>query len=89
MQEDSAKLLVAYSGDKAREIKDRENEVVEAWRNLQIHMETRKNKLAETADLYKFFTMAKDLILWMEEMIRQMDTSERPRYILHINSEEI
>lgn len=39
IQEDSAKLLVAYSGEKAREIKDKEQEVLDAWRNLQISIE--------------------------------------------------
>ena len=80
MQEDAAKLLVAYSGDKAREIQDREAEVVNAWRNLQINMEYRKNLLGDTADLFKFFSLVRDLMLWMEDMVRQMTTQEKPRY---------
>ena len=44
---------MAYSGDKAREIQDRETEVVNAWRNLQINVEERKNKLGDTSDLYR------------------------------------
>ena len=80
VQEDAAKLLVAYSGDKAREIQDREAEVVNAWRNLQINMEYRKNLLVDTADLFKFFSLVRDLMLWMEDMVRQMTTQEKPRY---------
>ena len=80
VQEDAAKLLVAYSGDKAREIQDREAEVVNAWRNLQINMEYRKNLLGDTADLFKFFSLVRDLMLWMEDMVRQMTTQEKPRY---------
>ena len=54
VQEEAAKLIVAYSGDKAREIQDREAEVVNAWRNLQIHIEGRKNRLADSSDLYRY-----------------------------------
>ena len=79
VQESAAKLIVAYSGDKAREIQDREAAVVNAWRNLQIHVEGRKNKLADSSDLYRFFGMVKDLVNWMNDMTRQMSTQEKPR----------
>ena len=84
VQEDAAKLLVAYSGDKAREIQDREAEVVNAWRNLQINMEYRKNLLGDTSDLFRFFSLVRDLMLWMEDMVRQMNTQEKPRYIMKL-----
>ena len=79
MQEESAKLIVAYSGDKAIEIQDREAEVVNAWRNLQIHVDTRKNSLSDAGDLYRFFNMVRDLLLWMKDMDVQMSTQEKPR----------
>ena len=80
VQEDAVKLLVAYSGDKAREIQDREAEVLNAWRNLQINMEYRKNILADTNDLFRFFNMVRDLMMWMDDMLRQMSNQEKPRY---------
>ncbi len=79
VQEDAAKLLVAYSGDKAMEIQERETEVVNAWRNLQIHVEARKNKLADTNDFHRFLNLVRDLMLWMDDIIRQMATQEKPR----------
>lgn len=79
MQEEAAKLIVAYSGDKAREIQDREAEVVNAWRNLQIQVEGRKNRLADSSDLFRFFSMVRDLLNWMNDMTRQMNTQEKPR----------
>ena len=82
IQEDAAKLLVAYSGDKAREIQEREMEVINAWRNLQIHVEARKKKLSDTNDLYRFFNLVRDLMLWMDDMIRQMNTQEKPRWTI-------
>lgn len=41
--------------------------------------EARKNKLADTGDLFKFFNMVRILMLWMEDVVRQMNTSEKPR----------
>ena len=79
VQEEAAQLIVAYSGDKAREIQDREAEVVNAWRNLQIHMEGRRHRLCDASDLYRFFGMVRDLLLWMNDMVRQMNTQEKPR----------
>ena len=81
VQEEAAKLIVAYSGDKARDIQDREAEVVNAWRNLQIHVEGRKNRLADASDLYRFFGMVRDLMNWMQDMCRQMGTQEKPRWV--------
>lgn len=79
VQEDSAKLQAAYAGDKAREITNREAEVVSAWLNLQGMCEDRRIKLSDTGDLFKFFNMVRTLILWMDDVIRQMNTTEKPR----------
>lgn len=79
MQEEAAKLIVAYSGEKAREIQQREMEVVNAWRNIQINLDVRKNKLADSSDLFRFFGMVRDLIHWMNDIVRQMSNQEKPR----------
>lgn len=79
IRDDSAKLQSAYAGDKAREIITQEAEVVNAWRNLQALCEARRLKLADTGDLLKFFIMVRTLILWMDDTIRQMNTSDKPR----------
>ena len=79
MQEEAAKLIVAYSGEKAREIQQREMEVVNAWRNIQINLDVRKNKLADSSDLFRFFGMVRDLIHWMNDIMRQMNNQEKPR----------
>jgi len=80
IQEEAAKLIVAYSGEKARDIQQHEMEVVNAWRNLQIHLEQRKSRLADSSDLFRFFGMVRDLLNWMNDMTRQMSTQEKPRY---------
>ncbi|GLH07508.1 Spectrin beta chain [Gryllus bimaculatus] len=53
VQEESAKLLVSYAHDKAKEITNREAEVVTAWHNLQGLCDARRQKLADTGDLFK------------------------------------
>ncbi|XP_055345534.1 spectrin beta chain-like isoform X2 [Paramacrobiotus metropolitanus] len=79
IQERSTKLLNAYAGDRAREIQMREAEVVNAWRHLQQMVEQRRHKLADTGDLFRFFNMVRDLMLWMEDVTRTMNTSEKAR----------
>merc|ERR1711902_341927 len=79
IQEESAKLQAAYAGDKAMEITNREREVVRAWLELQNVGDSRKSKLNDTSDLFKFFAMVRNLILWMDDLMRQMKTSEKPR----------
>lgn len=50
-----------------------------AWLNLQGMCEDRRVKLSDTGDLFKFFNMVRTLILWMDDVIRQMNTTEKPR----------
>ncbi|KAL0280603.1 UNVERIFIED_CONTAM: hypothetical protein PYX00_001846 [Menopon gallinae] len=79
IESESSKLQASYAGDKAREITNREAEVASAWANLQAICDERRNKLADKGDFYKFFNMAQTLILWMGDVLRQMNTSEKPR----------
>merc|ERR1719400_1370851 len=79
IQEESAKLQAAYAGDKAMEITNREREVVRAWLELQAMGDNRNNKMNDTSDLFKFFQMVRNLMVWMDDLVRQMSTSEKPR----------
>merc|ERR1719193_2509041 len=79
IQEDSAKLQAAYAGEKAMEITNREREVLRAWMELQAMGDSRKSKLNDTGNLFRFFAMVRSLIMWMEDLMRQMSTSEKPR----------
>ena len=82
IQEAAGNLIVAYSGEKAREIQNHEMEVVNAWRNLQIRVDGRRSQLADSNDLFRFFSMARDLTNWMNDISRQMNSQDKPRYIL-------
>merc|ERR1712012_71435 len=79
IQEESAKLQAAYAGEKAMEITNREREVVRAWMELQGMGDSRKGKLTDTGNLFRFFAMVRNLMLWMDDLMRQMSTSEKPR----------
>uniref|UniRef100_T1HWC3 Spectrin beta chain n=1 Tax=Rhodnius prolixus TaxID=13249 RepID=T1HWC3_RHOPR len=79
ISDESSKLQASYAGDKAKEITNRESEVVSAWAALQAMCDARRAKLADTGDLFKFFNMVRTLILWMDDVIRQMNTTEKPR----------
>lgn len=75
----ASQLGAAYAGDKAREIQTREAEVVAAWQRLLSSCDSRRARLADTGDLFRFLSMVRDLLLWMEEVVRQMNSSEKPR----------
>ncbi|XP_053522914.1 spectrin beta chain, non-erythrocytic 1 isoform X4 [Artibeus jamaicensis] len=78
LQEDAARLQAAYAGDKADDIQKRENEVLEAWKALLDACEGRRVRLVDTGDKFRFFSMVRDLMLWMEDVIRQIEAQEKP-----------
>lgn len=79
VKDESSKLQESYAGDKAKEITNREEEVLNAWDSLQNACDGRRAKLNDTGDLLKFFNLIRMLMLWMDDVIRQMNTSEKPR----------
>lgn len=54
-------------------------QVLEAWKNLLEAAEGRRVKLVDTADKFRFFSMVRDLMLWMEDVIRLIEAQEKPR----------
>uniref|UniRef100_A0AAR2JVG9 Spectrin beta chain n=1 Tax=Pygocentrus nattereri TaxID=42514 RepID=A0AAR2JVG9_PYGNA len=79
LQEDAVRLQSAYAGDKADDIQRRESEVLDAWRNLLEACEGRRTRLLDTGDKFRFFSMVRDLMLWMEDVIRLIEAQEKPR----------
>lgn len=79
VQEEAAKLHALYAGDRAKEIKDREQEVINEWHNLQRQVDSRRRQLNDINDLYKFFNMSRDLMMWMETQMREMSNEDKPR----------
>lgn len=79
IQDDAIKFNSIYAGERANEISSKVAEVVGAWQKLLNMCETRREKLADTGDLFRFLNMVRDLMLWMEDTVRLMNTSEKPR----------
>ncbi|KAF1394442.1 hypothetical protein PFLUV_G00000340 [Perca fluviatilis] len=79
LQEDAVRLQSAYAGDKADDIQRRECDVLEAWRSLLEACDGRRVRLLDTGDKFRFFSMVRDLMLWMEDVIRLIEAQENPR----------
>ncbi|XP_048483411.1 spectrin beta chain isoform X1 [Plutella xylostella] len=73
------RLGASYAGDKAAEISRRCGEVRQAWDALQTACSARKAKLEDADDLYKFLNKVRTLTIWMDDVVRQMNTNEKPR----------
>uniref|UniRef100_A0A665VMY5 Spectrin beta chain n=1 Tax=Echeneis naucrates TaxID=173247 RepID=A0A665VMY5_ECHNA len=78
-QETAARLHVQYADSKADDIQATEREVVEAWKGLLDACDGRRAQLVDTAEKFRFFTMVRDLLAWMESIIQQIETQEKPR----------
>lgn len=73
------RLGASYAGDKAAEITRREAEVADAWAALRAACAARRAKLEDADDLYRFLNRVRTLALWMDDVVRQMNTGEKPR----------
>ncbi|XP_072024969.1 spectrin beta chain-like isoform X3 [Amphiura filiformis] len=79
VKEEAALLRAAYAGEKAKEIDAREQEVIDAWNKLNFGIDERAEKLTDTGDLFKFLNMVRLIQMWMDDMILQVTTQDRPR----------
>ncbi|KAL9850780.1 LOW QUALITY PROTEIN: spectrin beta chain, erythrocytic [Geothlypis trichas] len=77
-RETAARLQTAYAGEKAAGIQ-KEQEVSRALQELLEACSGRRARLTDTADKHRFFSMARDLLSWMESTVRQIETQEKPR----------
>uniref|UniRef100_A0A3B5KYR0 Spectrin beta chain n=1 Tax=Xiphophorus couchianus TaxID=32473 RepID=A0A3B5KYR0_9TELE len=78
-QETALRLRAQYAGDKQDAIQAMETEVVEAWKGLLDASDGRRAELVDTAEKFRFFSMVRDLMAWMESIIQQIETQEKPR----------
>lgn len=78
-QETASRLHAQYAGGRADSIQATEREVVEAWKGLLDACDGRRAQLVDTADKFRFFTLVRELMAWMESIIQQIETQEKPR----------
>lgn len=81
ISKESAELRNSYAGNKAKEIEAKEQEVTVALKQLLTSCDNRTKKLDETGDFYKFLETIRGLMTWIEDAMRQMSTSEKPRNV--------
>uniref|UniRef100_A0AAY4EEI6 Calponin-homology (CH) domain-containing protein n=1 Tax=Denticeps clupeoides TaxID=299321 RepID=A0AAY4EEI6_9TELE len=80
LQESSAQLRTVYAGEKAEAIAWREHEVMHAWKELLISCEECRVQITTATDKLRFFSMVRDQLMWMDSIICQIGTGEKPRY---------
>ncbi|XP_011488466.2 spectrin beta chain, erythrocytic isoform X2 [Oryzias latipes] len=78
-QETASRLHAQYAGDRAADIQAAARQVMEAWKGLLDASDGRRAQLVDTAEKFRFFSMARDLMAWMESIIQQIETQEKPR----------
>lgn len=79
LQEVAAQLRMVYAGENAEAIATKEQEVMRSWKELLSSCEDCRLQITTTADKIRFTCMVRDLISWMETIICQIGTGEKPR----------
>uniref|UniRef100_A0A8C2DU34 Spectrin beta chain n=1 Tax=Cyprinus carpio TaxID=7962 RepID=A0A8C2DU34_CYPCA len=79
LQESAAQLRTVYAGEKAEAIAMQEHEVMQAWKELLISCEDCRMQITTATDKLRFFGMVRDQLMWMESIICQIGTGEKPR----------
>ncbi|XP_048477177.1 spectrin beta chain, non-erythrocytic 4-like, partial [Rhincodon typus] len=79
LQENAAQLRTVYAGENAEAILVQEQGVMQAWKELLSSCDQRRLQLTTTSDKIRFFSMVRDLVSWMDSIICQIGTGEKPR----------
>uniref|UniRef100_A0AAX7SX96 Spectrin beta chain n=1 Tax=Astatotilapia calliptera TaxID=8154 RepID=A0AAX7SX96_ASTCA len=79
LQESAAQLRTVYAGEKAEAIACREHEVMQCWKELLTSCEECRVQITTETDKLRFFGMVRDQIMWMDSIICQIGTGEKPR----------
>lgn len=81
LQENAAQLRTVYAGENAAAIVTSEQEVMRSWKELLTSCEDCRLQITTTSDRMKFLGLVRDLISWMDSIICQIGTGEKPRYV--------
>uniref|UniRef100_A0A8D3BE58 Spectrin beta chain n=1 Tax=Scophthalmus maximus TaxID=52904 RepID=A0A8D3BE58_SCOMX len=77
--DDAAQLRTVYAGEKAEAIACREHEVMQCWKELLTSCEECRVQITTETDKLRFFGLVRDQIMWMDSIICQIGTGEKPR----------
>ncbi|XP_051952978.1 spectrin beta chain, non-erythrocytic 4-like isoform X2 [Xyrauchen texanus] len=78
LQESAAQLRTVYAGEKAEAIALQEQDVMQAWKELLISCEDCRMQITTATDKLHFFGMVRDQLTWMDSIICQIGTGEKP-----------
>ncbi|XP_062996569.1 spectrin beta chain, non-erythrocytic 4 [Elgaria multicarinata webbii] len=79
LQEVAAQLRTVYAGENAEAIATKEQEVMRSWKELLSSCEDCRLQITTTTDKIRFTSMVRDLVSWMDTVICQIGTGEKPR----------
>ncbi|XP_061453386.1 spectrin beta chain, non-erythrocytic 4 isoform X2 [Rhineura floridana] len=79
LQEVAAQLRTVYAGENAEAITTKEQEVMRSWKELLSSCEDCRLQITTTTDKIRFISMVRDLISWMDTVVCQIGTGEKPR----------
>ncbi|XP_074873007.1 spectrin beta chain, non-erythrocytic 4 isoform X2 [Carettochelys insculpta] len=79
LQEGAAQLRTVYAGENAEAIASKEQDVLRAWKELLSSCEACRLQVTTTTDKIRFTNMVRDLISWMDGVLCQISTDEKPR----------
>lgn len=79
LQENAAQLRTIYAGEKAEAIMVKEQEVMEAWKELLSSCEASRVQVTSVTDKVQFFSVVRENLMWMEGIMGQIGWDE-PRY---------
>ncbi|XP_049582166.1 spectrin beta chain, non-erythrocytic 4 isoform X4 [Syngnathus scovelli] len=79
LQESAAQLRTVYAGEKAEAIACREHQVMQCWKELLTCCEECRLQITTETDKLRFLGLARDQIMWMDSILCQIDTGEKPR----------
>ncbi|KAF4101711.1 hypothetical protein G5714_018143 [Onychostoma macrolepis] len=82
LQESAAQLRTVYAGEKAEAIAMQEHEVMQTWKELLISCEDCRMQITTATDKLRFFGMVRDQLMWMDSIICQIGTGEKPSSFL-------
>ncbi|KAM6907574.1 spectrin beta chain, non-erythrocytic 4 [Xenentodon cancila] len=76
LQENAAQLRTIYAGEKAEAIMVKEQEVMEAWKELLSSCEASRVQVTSVTDKVQFFSVVRENLMWMEGIMGQIGWEE-------------
>ncbi|XP_016143818.1 spectrin beta chain, non-erythrocytic 4-like [Sinocyclocheilus grahami] len=79
LQENAVQLRAIYAGEKADAILSREQEVMQAWKELLVACEGSRVQITTVTDKIQFFAVVRELNMWMDGIMGQIGSTNDAR----------